>query len=110
MQQVKFRLHLCGTPLCKVADSAAVFKLLYPGRYDRYPAFYRKDLRLIASADNSLELIAEHLAVSFQIIDILHSAVPVFLQILIDLDTVLGKEPRLGIQLIELSDVLPHKV
>ena len=102
MQQVKFRLHLCGTPLCEVAGSAAVFKLLYPGGYDRYPAFHRKDLRLVASADNPLELIAEHLAVSFQIVDILLGTVPVFLQILIGIDTVLGKEPRLGIQLIEL--------
>ena len=110
MQPVKLRLHLSGTPICKAADSAAVFKFLYPGGYDRYPAFYRKDLRLVASADNSLELIAEHLAVSFQINDILLGTVPVFLQILIGLDTILGKEPRLGIQLIELADILTHKV
>ena len=110
MQQVKFRLHLCGTLLCKVADNAAVLEFLYPCGYDRYSAFHRKNLSLIASANNTLELVAEHIAVSFQIIDILLGAVPVFLQILIGLNTILGKEPRLGIQLIELADILTHKV
>ena len=40
MQQVKFRLHLCGTLLCKVADNAAVLEFLYPCGYDRYSAQY----------------------------------------------------------------------
>jgi hypothetical protein len=91
LQQVKFRLHLCGTPLREVADSAASLSFcILADMTDILPFAARisasSPLRILA------ELIAEHLAVSFQIVDILLGTILVFLQILIGLDTVLGRK------------------